>query len=186
MSLSFRKKSQHDFKTRSELRDFVLDWARRLQTHQSSEPTAISETSRHLLLLQGQMGAGKTQIVNWIAEAFGAPPGASPTFGFHHRYDLNVNLKGSKVSTGATAAPGPHFLTLEHFDLDRVQSEEELESIGFWDVFANQAALVAIEWPERINWGHIPKDWPVTCFQIEKRGAGGDLDEFRRLVVLQT
>jgi tRNA threonylcarbamoyladenosine biosynthesis protein TsaE len=124
---------------------------------------------RQILLLQGPMGSGKTQFVSWLAQAFAdarqvssgvvaASEAASPTYAFHHRYQLKSG-------------------TIEHFDLDRIQSESDLESIGFWDIFAIDAAWVIIEWPERINLRHLPKNWALTHIKIERVQSATESEE---------
>jgi len=149
-------------KNKSDMQAFLLKLAKDFQ-------------KRQILLLQGPMGSGKTQFVSWLAQAFAgvgqgsseeqglhevvtSSEAASPTYAFHHRYQLKHG-------------------TIEHFDLDRIQSESDLESIGFWDIFAIDTGWVIIEWPERINLRHLPKNWALTHVKIERVQAETESEE---------
>jgi tRNA threonylcarbamoyladenosine biosynthesis protein TsaE len=74
---------------------------------------------------------------------------ASPTFAIHHRY------------------PG-FSISIDHLDLYRLESEDELEGVGFWDFFSEAEGLIFIEWPERMDLSHIPWDWDLYQVVIEK------------------
>jgi tRNA threonylcarbamoyladenosine biosynthesis protein TsaE len=85
-----------------------------------------------LVLLRGDLGAGKTTLVKGIAEGFGAARAedvTSPTFTLVHEYR------------------GPH-TTLYHVDLYRIDSERELETLGLDDLLAPDCILL-IEWGEK-------------------------------------
>jgi tRNA threonylcarbamoyladenosine biosynthesis protein TsaE len=81
--------------------------------------------------LVGPLGAGKTAFVKGLAEGLGVDPAhvASPTFVIASEYD----------------APR---CRLAHVDLYRVESEAELEAVGFLDLLA-PGAVVAVEWADR-------------------------------------
>jgi len=93
-----------------------------------------------LLLLQGDLGAGKTCLVQGLAEALGIDePITSPTFALAQHYT-------GRRHDGRTTA-------LVHLDLYRLepgfsadelfaQEEEEARELG---------ALMAVEWPERLS-----------------------------------
>lgn len=118
----------------SELREFVLNW---------SAPELV-EPQPKLVLLNGEMGSGKTTFTTVLAEQLGASDAASPSFAIHSRYE------------------GPRG-TIDHFDLDRLKSEEELESIGFWDLLSEASLdprrFVVIEWAQRLS----EFGFPVEC-----------------------
>lgn len=88
-----------------------------------------------LVLLNGPMGSGKTTFVATVAKHLGAGDAASPSFALHSRYE-------------------GHRGTIDHFDLDRLKSLDELESIGFWDLIdeakADPRRFVMIEWAVRL------------------------------------
>jgi len=107
-------------------------------THSAEETIAFGRTLAELLrppklvLLRGDLGAGKTTLVKGIAEAFHAASEedvTSPTFTLIHEYR------------------GPH-ATLYHIDLYRVDTQRELDTLGLDDLFAPNSVLL-IEWGEK-------------------------------------
>ena len=85
-----------------------------------------------MVLLRGDLGAGKTTLVKGIAEGFGAARAedvTSPTFTLVHEYS------------------GPH-ITLYHIDLYRIDTQRELETLGLDDLLAPNSLLL-IEWGEK-------------------------------------
>jgi tRNA threonylcarbamoyl adenosine modification protein YjeE len=89
------------------------------------------------IALEGDLGAGKTTLVRAILAALGhkgAVP--SPTFTLVQAYE--------------TAR-----LRVAHFDLYRVEREEELDELGLDEALDDGAAL--IEWPERAG-SRLPRD----------------------------
>lgn len=80
------------------------------------------------------LGAGKTCFVRGLARGLGHDPGevTSPTYVIEHRYQR----------TGATP--------LAHLDAYRISSAGDLHSIGWDELLAQQATVIAVEWAERI------------------------------------
>lgn len=104
--------------------------------------------NKQIVLLSGPMGAGKTQLVKFFVQSYGGQEVSSPTFSIHHHYHT---------------PRGP----IEHFDLYRLENEDELESTGFWDFFANGEGLIFIEWAERISRHSLPLDWSVVEIALD-------------------
>ena len=92
--------------------------------------------SGDVVLLNGDLGAGKTTLTQGIAEGLGVvEPVQSPTFTLvaeHEGRDANGNA-----------------LTLCHLDLYRLRDEADLESIGFDQYLEPVDGVSVIEWPER-------------------------------------
>lgn len=111
---------------------------------------------RALILLDGPMGAGKTQVTQFLVAALGGDEGASPSFAIHHSY---ATARGS----------------IEHFDLFRLRNEDDLESTGFWDFFRARNGIVVIEWASRLEeFGltkQVPVQWPRWQISIEPGSA---------------
>jgi tRNA threonylcarbamoyladenosine biosynthesis protein TsaE len=85
-----------------------------------------------IVLLRGDLGAGKTTLVKGIAEGFGAARAedvTSPTFTLVHEYR------------------GPH-TTRYHIDLYRIDTQRDLETLGLDDLLAPNSILL-IEWGEK-------------------------------------
>lgn len=109
-----------------ELKRLAFDWV----------APELLEARPKLVFLDGPMGSGKTTFVGFVASQLGSEEAASPSFSLHSRY------------TG-------HRGVIDHFDLDRLQSIDELESIGFWDLLEeaknDSRRFVMIEWATRLE-----------------------------------
>jgi tRNA threonylcarbamoyladenosine biosynthesis protein TsaE len=91
-----------------------------------------------LLILRGDLGAGKTTLVKGIAEALNAAEAdevTSPTFTLIHEYD------GERDGTP---------VKLFHLDVYRLEGERQLETLGL-DELLTPDALVLVEWGEKFK-----------------------------------
>jgi tRNA threonylcarbamoyladenosine biosynthesis protein TsaE len=133
--------------TRSEEETFEL--ARRL---------AAGFKGTEVVLLTGELGAGKTVFAKGLAEGLGIEPGAlaSPTFTIVHEH---------------RAPDGRHFA---HVDCYRLRSAAELEAAGFLDLLA-PGAVVVVEWGDR-----FPEALPPDRLRVELARVPGQ-DSQRRL-----
>ena len=107
----------------------------------------LSEGPR-LLLLQGDLGAGKTCLVQGLAQGLGiTEPITSPTFALAQHY------RGQRTG---------HDTDLVHLDLYRLEQPEaaaELFAQEEEEALALEAVL-AVEWPERLSFTPGPA-WQV-------------------------
>ena len=100
--------------------------------------------------LSGPLGAGKTTLVRGLLRALGHKgPVPSPTFTLVETYEFRQ-------------------LRVVHFDLFRVESYEELETIGLRDYFADEN-LCVFEWPDR-GQGLLPA--PRLLIEFDYHGDG--------------
>ncbi|MBI4909220.1 MAG: tRNA (adenosine(37)-N6)-threonylcarbamoyltransferase complex ATPase subunit type 1 TsaE [Acidobacteria bacterium] len=107
---------------RIESEDDMIDFGRRL---------GAALPPRALLLLSGNLGAGKTTLTKGIAEGLGvaaADEVSSPTFTLIHEYGDPVRLY--------------------HIDLYRLEEPRQFFTLGIEEILDRQAVTV-IEWPER-------------------------------------
>ncbi|MBI1968040.1 MAG: tRNA (adenosine(37)-N6)-threonylcarbamoyltransferase complex ATPase subunit type 1 TsaE [Gemmatimonadetes bacterium] len=89
--------------------------------------------------LSGELGTGKTTLVQAICRGLGAPTLAtSPTYALVHRYD---------------AAGRPVY----HVDCYRLRQPDEARDLGFEEMM-HEGAIVLIEWPERAGAWAPPLD----------------------------
>ncbi len=116
---------------------------------------------RQIVLLSGPVGSGKTQFVRFLLVALGSSEVSSPSFAIHHSYST---ARGS----------------VEHIDLYRLQSADDLESTGFWDLFAEAQGLVFIEWADRLDEDQLPLTWPKIKLQMKITGANSRQIEISR------
>lgn len=103
-----------------------------------------------VLLLSGDVGAGKTTSTQIIAELLGMKDVQSPSFAIHLRYE---NAQGE---------------ALDHVDLYRLEDDDDLESSGFWDLFQEPKGRLIIEWAERLNYDYLPMNWQKIDVRFTK------------------
>ena len=99
-----------------------------------------------LILLSGDLGAGKTTLTKGIAAGLGAAREddvTSPTFTLVHKYEGSTRVY--------------------HVDLYRIEDLQDFETLGLEDIFAEQAVVI-VEWPDRMK---LRTDWPIVRIQLE-------------------
>ena len=102
-----------------------------LETRKIAREYAQNLDKGSIILLKGDLGAGKTAFVKGVVEAFNGNTNqvTSPTFTIVNQYNLQE-------------------ATVFHFDLYRIKSVDELYGIGIEEYFYS-GAICFIEWPER-------------------------------------
>ena len=115
-----------------------LEGERKMQDFGAQLATAIGKIDAPLLmLLNGDLGAGKTTISRGLLQGLGHQGAVkSPTYTLVEPYELDIGV-------------------VYHFDLYRLIDSEELEHIGFSD-YLSEAKLCIIEWPEN-GGSYIPQ-----------------------------
>lgn len=104
-----------------------------------------------IVLLRGDLGAGKTTLVKGIAEAFQAASQddvTSPTFTLIHEYR------------------GPE-RALYHIDLYRIDTERELATLGLEELSNEDGAVLLIEWGEKFERLERLRDFEIV---LERTG----------------
>lgn len=122
----------------------------------AGERLAGSLPSRALILLIGDLGAGKTTFAKGIVKGLGASDPAdvtSPTFTLIHEY-----------------GEGPR---VYHIDLYRLRTSREAASLGL-DELLDRKAVVLVEWGER-----FPELWPAERIEIRLSALDEDAREIR-------
>jgi tRNA threonylcarbamoyladenosine biosynthesis protein TsaE len=107
----------------------LIAWGERFG-HAATPPLVVAIT--------GELGAGKTTLVQAICRGYGvAEEVTSPTFALVHRY-------AGKLSP------------VYHLDLYRLNKPDDLTNLA-WDEIVGDDALVLVEWPERAG-SRLPHD----------------------------
>jgi tRNA threonylcarbamoyladenosine biosynthesis protein TsaE len=101
------------------------------------------ELSQHLkkgniIVLNGNLGSGKTTLVKFICEQWGISNVTSPSFSIVNEYSEN-----NKVY---------------HFDFYRLKKIEELYDIGYEDYLNEEDSIIFIEWGNLMNEA-LPKNY---------------------------
>ncbi|MFZ1974989.1 MAG: tRNA (adenosine(37)-N6)-threonylcarbamoyltransferase complex ATPase subunit type 1 TsaE [Candidatus Acidiferrales bacterium] len=112
-----------------------------------------------LILLSGDLGAGKTTLTKGIATGLGAAREddvTSPTFTLVHRYEGSTRVY--------------------HVDLYRIDGLHDLETLGLEDIFSEKAVVI-VEWPDRLR---LRAGWPTVEIQLEHVA-----EETRRIVITE-
>jgi tRNA threonylcarbamoyladenosine biosynthesis protein TsaE len=124
---------------------------REIITHSADQTIAFGRTLAELLsppklvLLRGDLGAGKTTLVKGIASAFEAADEedvTSPTFTLVHEY------RGPRAN-------------LYHIDLYRIDTQRELDTLGLDDLRSDNSILL-IEWGEKFP--RLQKERDIEIF----------------------
>jgi tRNA threonylcarbamoyladenosine biosynthesis protein TsaE len=125
-----------------------MNSAQRSETHSEAETLALGRElaqllpSKAVVLLIGELGAGKTTLSKGIVEGRGAARAedvSSPTFTLIHEYGNPVRVY--------------------HVDLYRLDTTEEARRVGLEDLF-DQDALVLLEWGDRFP-SLLPENFTV-------------------------
>jgi tRNA threonylcarbamoyladenosine biosynthesis protein TsaE len=123
------------------------------RTHKVGEHLGKLVEPGDVILLVGNLGAGKTALTQGIGAGMGvATIINSPTFTILKEYDGR--------------------LPLYHFDLYRIDSPEEIFSLGFDDYFADGGVCV-VEWAERGEAQGASVPWPESFVRVEMDATPG-------------
>ena len=100
--------------------------------------------------LIGELGAGKTTLMQGLVDSLGKSEAeaSSPTYALVQEYE--------------TVPP------IFHMDLYRLESFDDLESIGYWDYLDDRRGICCVEWLDR-----IPEAWPQEGWILELRREDG-------------
>ena len=116
------------------------------QTRALAGKLAASFVPGDVIVLQGQLGSGKTVFVKGLAAALG----------------LDEKLVNSPSYTFVNEYPGEK--PLYHLDLYRLKDLTELREIG-WDEYMGRNGLMVVEWGEKAK-SLLPKRYYLIIFRI--------------------
>ena len=132
-------------------------------THSAEETIALGRklaamlAPPKLILLRGELGAGKTTLVKGIAEGFHAATAdnvTSPTFTLVHEY------RGPEVN-------------VYHIDLYRVDTPRQLETLGLDDLIAENSVLL-VEWGEKFPRLQRDQNAEITLERVGNERTGDE------------
>ncbi len=111
-----------------------------------------------VLLLSGDLGAGKTTFLQGLGAALGvAARITSPTFTLAHTYEGRLRV--------------------HHLDLYRLRSPDELLDLDLADLLGDEESIVVVEWEELLA-GDLPPDFLRIRLEL---GTEDDAPETRWL-----
>ncbi|MDY3052185.1 MAG: tRNA (adenosine(37)-N6)-threonylcarbamoyltransferase complex ATPase subunit type 1 TsaE [Ndongobacter sp.] len=130
------------------------------QTKKFARHLAAALKPGDVFRLDGDLGAGKTTLVQWVSEARSVREAVvSPTFSLVRRYDSDLG-------------------TINHLDLYRIEDPQEIEELDYEELFYPEQGVTFIEWAQRAE-EYLPSD--IVCLNIDKCG-----DEAREITVTST
>jgi len=134
-------------------------------TMRLAEVVAAELRGGDVLALVGPLGSGKTRFVKGLVRGLKLMDEtvSSPTYLICHEY-----------RPATPPGDGPS-LSLAHIDAYRLSSEDDLESIGWDELLAQDDLVLAVEWADRIE-----NALPEHCVRIEFEHAG---ERARRITV---
>ena len=134
-------------KTRQETIEFARNFASKLN-------------NGDIVLLCGDLGAGKTVIAKGIVDYFsnGKVNAVSPTFVLVNTYETNPQIN--------------------HFDLYRLNNVDELVNIGFEEILDNNSIIKFIEWPEKAK-SYLPAKYKkITVVKLGNKARNIILEDY--------
>ena len=105
---------------------------------------------RAFIAMRGEMGVGKTAFVRGFTSALGIKGAKSPTYTIVNEYQ------------------GKH--SVFHFDMYRIEDEDDLYAIGFED-YLNRNGYLFLEWSENVQ-GALPSPHITLCIERTDAESG--------------
>lgn len=151
----------HETSGPDETFDLAERLGRRISDHQADDSPVF------LILLCGELGAGKTVFAKGLAAGLGVEDVGdvvSPTFTLVNEHPL------------------PSGRTFHHIDLYRIDHPDECEGIGLREVlYRDNGGVVAVEWAEKVD----GSAWNLTRHPSWCRVIIEDLGEESRCITLE-
>jgi tRNA threonylcarbamoyladenosine biosynthesis protein TsaE len=127
-----------------------------LDTKRIAEQLAAELCGNKVIGLIGNLGAGKTTFVQFLARALGVNKTVnSPTFNIIKEYKiLNTKYKIQRFI---------------HIDAYRLHLAAELQALGVDEYFTDPHAITVIEWADRVK-KILPKNTTIIKIELKKSG----------------
>lgn len=129
-----------------------------LETEKLATAFAESLTGNEIILLNGELGAGKTTFTKSIAKALGVTDiVTSPTFAFMKEYHGKFKIS--------------------HYDMYRAENQDELFELGIYDNLTEQGIAI-IEWNK---FESFPPNKSIINVDIIKTGDNSRIFEIKEI-----
>ena len=128
------------------------------ETLNFAEKLAKQIVAPKIIVLSGDLGAGKTTFSKGFAKGLGISETiTSPTFTLLNEYSGDKNLY--------------------HFDMYRLSSKEEAYELGFENYFENNDGIILVEWAENVKGLFAPPYLKVLIEKIDENKRKFTLEE---------
>ena len=135
--------------------EMSLSTAAEEETIRLGESLGRSLRAGDVVLLYGELGAGKTTLVRGLARAVGYRGRvSSPTFSLAHAY------RGRR-------------LTLHHLDLYRLK-KGETDELGLDELLSDPRGAVVVEWPQAARWPKSRIEVRLAHARVGRKISVGD------------
>ena len=126
------------------------------ETQMFAQELASTMEGGAVLLLHGNLGAGKTTFMQGFAKGLGIEQRIiSPTFVIVRKYEASLSsrmdMRDLSEKDEISQQARNDITSLYHIDLYRTESDADLESIGVQEILEDKSAIVVIEWPEKLG-----------------------------------
>jgi len=129
-------------------------------TKKAAQKIYASLKAGDIVLLSGDLGAGKSVLTRGILNCAGINKNiTSPTFTLVNKYENNKQQ------------------LFYHFDMYRIEDDEEVINIGFDEILDDTTSIKFIEWPEKVE-THLPKNCKkITIVKLGKNSRNIIVEE---------
>ena len=130
------------------------------ETIQAGRELGARLTAPVVVMIHGELGAGKTTFCKGVIGRLGAAREedvTSPTFTLVHEF------RGAFPSRSLGTNGAARMRKVYHVDLYRVSNVHDLETLGLDDILS-ESAVILVEWPERLT---LRTDWPIVHVRLE-------------------
>ncbi|MBR4002674.1 MAG: tRNA (adenosine(37)-N6)-threonylcarbamoyltransferase complex ATPase subunit type 1 TsaE [Clostridia bacterium] len=129
-------------------------------TKKAAQKIYASLKAGDIVLLSGDLGAGKSVLTRGILNFAGINKNiTSPTFTLVNKYENNKQQ------------------LFYHFDMYRIEDDEEVINIGFDEILDDTTSIKFIEWPEKVE-THLPKNCKkITIVKLGKNSRNIIVEE---------
>ena len=137
---------------------------------QINDSLYFKNSNQLIVKMDGDLATGKTTFVSRFVRFLDPKIEVqSPTYSFINRYKTS-------------------FLEIVHVDLYRLQSDDEVQSIGFWDLFETPfeepKKIIFIEWATKIPENDWPIQIPCLNLKFEKIAEQSDSHSNQRKIYI--
>lgn len=112
--------------------------------------TLLQKATTKTILFYGEMGVGKTTLIQALVRKLGGDQVTSPTFSIVNEYEVENDI-------------------VYHFDFYRINNVSEAYDIGIEDYFYS-GHWVFIEWPDKIS-EILPFETDISYIKLNKNGS---------------
>jgi tRNA threonylcarbamoyladenosine biosynthesis protein TsaE len=128
----------------------TLELSFNLDSIEDVAQTLLNKVTTKTILFYGDMGVGKTTLIQALVRKLGGDHVTSPTFSIVNEYEVDHDI-------------------VYHFDFYRINDESEAYDIGIEDYF-DSGHWIFIEWPEKIA-EILPFETDISYIKLNNDGS---------------